>query len=139
MIGEIDRHACRLLKAKLQAALDLDNLGFKELGVDVQVGSARFSSSSATFKVEVSIVAADGTVETKTVSDFKRCAQLWGLQPDDFGRTFRSRGIAYEICGGKPGSYKYPILGKRVPDGKVFKFPADVVRDGIIQPSVGKG
>lgn len=62
---------------------------------------------------------------------FKAYASTFGLTADDFGKTFRFRKNLYRIVGCRPKSFKYPILGARVPDGKTFKFPADHVAKNL--------
>jgi len=55
----------------------------------------------------------------------------WGLKPDDFGKTFSSGTHGdYTICGCKPKSRKYPVLGRNV-RGTAYKFAADVVERGL--------
>lgn len=72
------------------------------------------------------------TVEdTREKDTFVLYASTFGLTADDFGKTFRFRKNLYKIVGCRPKSFKYPILGARVPDGKTFKFPADHVAKNL--------
>jgi hypothetical protein len=48
-----------------------------------------------------------------------------------FGATFKAGAHKYTIAGLKLTSKAYPVLGARVPDGKVFKFRAETVRAGL--------
>lgn len=48
------------------------------------------------------------------------------------GRTFSHRGTTYEITGVKTNRPKYPYSVKRLYDGKLFKFPADIVEANLI-------
>jgi hypothetical protein len=115
----MDREKVKALRDKMQEALDAfvgsDN------GVVVKVGHASFSDSSVTFKVDVSEIV-NGQVVTKEASAFKAMACLYGLKPEDLGRTFAFRGEKYTVSGLNPKAAKYPICGKRVSDGKGFKF-----------------
>lgn len=66
--------------------------------------------------------------DTKEQDAFALYASTFGLTADDFGRMFKFRKRLYKITGCRPKSFKYPILGSRIPDGKTFKFQAtDVV------------
>ena len=51
------------------------------------------------------------------------------------GKRFLSRGKSYTICGIKPSSYKYPILG-RSPKGTVYKFTSNNVLVGMGKKSI---
>ncbi len=71
--------------------------------------------------------------DTKEADDFAAHAFMFGLQSGHFGKTFTFRKRAYKIVGIRPKSYKFPILGARVPDGKVFKFPVDTVTTNLVK------
>jgi len=47
----------------------------------------------------------------------------YGLSPSDKGKVFYMSGTPYELTGIKPANRKYPIIAKRVTDGRIFKFP----------------
>ena len=115
----MDREKVKALRDKMQEALDAfvgsDN------GVAVKVGAARFTDSSVTFKVDVSEIV-NGKAVTKEADAFKAMASLYGLKPEDLGRRFAFRGEQYEVAGLNPKAAKFPICGKRVSDGKGFKF-----------------
>jgi len=71
--------------------------------------------------------------DTKEKDTFALYAPTFGLLADDFGRSFTFRSRTYKIVGCAPKSFKYPILGSRLPDGKVFKFPADHVANNLVK------
>jgi|GEM_PF-1314809 len=120
----MDREKVKALRDKMQEALDAfvgsDN------GVVVKVGHASYTDSNVTFKVEVSEVV-DGKAVTKEASAFKALASMYGLKPEDLGRRFAFRGGQYEVCGLNAKAGKFPICGKRVSDGKGFKFGEQTV------------
>lgn len=124
-ISQFDRTAVRLLAADLEAAVKA--VAAKH-GLAVERRGGSFSSTSYTPKFEFSVIGADGSAETTDVANFKRYANMFGLQPTDLGRVFAHQGTAFTICGLRPGARKNPILAKRH-DGKAFVFPARVVRD----------
>jgi len=121
-----DRMTVRSTANKIQAALDVLA---KELGCQIEVGRASFArdGSNCTFKVECATLSADGTAETKEVSAFRQMAEMYGLSPDDFGKTFVNAGQKFTISGLSTKAKQYPILATRV-DGKTFKFPVDMVK-----------
>jgi hypothetical protein len=128
-VKRFDRTACRLVSGKTVEALEALAA---DLGLSVERGNGKFDSTSFTLKIVFSVTGEDGQARTPEVEDFKRYAQFHGLSPDDLGRTFTANGTNYEICGLKPKSRKYPILGKTV-RGAVYKFSADSVRRGLAE------
>jgi hypothetical protein len=123
--NDMDRNKVRLMQVDLgKMFADFE----KKFDVKVSMGGARYGESNATFKIEASDKAADGTVLNKTVEAFKHDAKYYGLDADDFGKTFVFRRETFKISGLKPRSTRFPILATRT-DGKTFKFPAgDVCR-----------
>lgn len=71
--------------------------------------------------------------DTKEKDTFALYAPTFGLRADDFGRTFTFRSRTYKIVGCAPKSFKFPILGSRLPDGKTFKFQAKDVIDNLVK------
>jgi len=126
-IKTFDRAAVKATRDALQGAL---GALAEQMGCEIKVGSATFDRSGAncTFKVECAVIGQDGVAETREIADFRGLAPMYGLKPDDLGRTFTNAGEQYRICGIKAKSRKYPILAERERDGKVFKFPADTVK-----------
>lgn len=58
---------------------------------------------------------------------FEVLAPHFGLEPTDYGRTFRTSGDLHRIVGINPNRPKYPISTERVSDGRGFKMPAENV------------
>jgi hypothetical protein len=123
-ITEMNNDSLRLIRTAMQSALDK---AAKEYGISIRVGSCSYSDSSARFKVEVATVGSRGVVQSKTRSDFALYATRFGLKKSDLGRTITSRGERFEIVGLKVKSSRYPVLGKRLSDGKLFKLPVEAV------------
>lgn len=69
-----------------------------------------------------------GKVLTAVAKDFVNTAPLHGLRPEDLGRQFETGKGRYEICGMKPRARKYPVLARKLGDGKTYKFGAEYVR-----------
>lgn len=125
-IGIIDRNACKRIRQELEHAIDVQSEVWESYGLKVKVGSARFTSSSVEFKVEVATVAEDGTVASREAREFKTYAPLFGLKAEDLGRKFQAGGRTYTVTGCKPRS-KSSILADR-DDGKRYKFPPETVK-----------
>ena len=75
----------------------------------------------------VGIPMADGAIYSPDKALFEVLAPHFGLEPSDYGRTFRSRDELFRIVAINPNRPKYPISVERVSDGRGFKFPADNV------------
>ena len=70
---------------------------------------------------------ADGAIYSPDKALFEVLAPHFGLEPSDYGRTFKSRGDLYRIVAINPNRPKYPISTERVSDGRGFKMPAENV------------
>ncbi len=130
-----DRQTVKNTRNELQAILETLS---KEMGCQIKVAGAMFArdGSNCTFKVEFAAISADGTAETKEVTAFRELAAIYGLRPDDFGKTCVSGGQEFTISGLKPKAKRYPILATR-PDGKVYKFSEDMVRIALTAAAEG--
>lgn len=106
----------------------LENIGTK-YGVSFHAGNVSYSDQVATFKLEVTTLGEGGAVETKEGKDFKKMATLYGLKPEDLGKTVTIQGRKFEITGMKPRS-KNCIIGKD-PYGKGFKLPLAAVKRSL--------
>lgn len=122
-INSLDRTAVRRINDDIQSALDAVA---KRYGVQIKVGNSRFSNTNCTTKIDISTVNEGGTVMTKEATDFNRFAANFGITKK-LGDTFDFRYDRYEITGLKPRSSKYPVLAKSLSNGKIFKFPANVI------------
>ena len=85
-----------------------------------------FDATGCKYTVDIRQIAEDGKVQTQERANFSAYADMFGLQPDDLGKTFTSQGRTYTIEGIAPRRPKYPVVAKR-DDGKTFKFPAETV------------
>lgn len=120
-----DRARCREIREALDG--NLQPLS-KRLGLAIRVGSATFTSNNIRFKLEVF---ANGEAGSPEADAFRIYCSRYGLQPEDLNKPFNWGGKQYVLTGCKPRSTRFPLLG-RSPDGKVFKFPADIA--GTIRP-----
>ena len=126
-INEFDRTNLRLLRDDVESAL---NAVGKKYGIDLRLGTGRFSSENVTFRLEGSVIRAEGVV-TREAAEFRQYADLLGLEASDLGKTFTQGGRRFEITGAKLSSRKYPILARNVLNGKVYKFRVADVREAL--------
>ena len=117
-IKTLDRQNIRLINSEINNAVQEVA---KKYGVEIKTGSSSYTSNSATTKVVISTVGDDGVVMTREVEDFNNNKELFGITKN-IGDTFSHRGVEFKIAGLMPRSRKFPVLGKRVSDGKEFKF-----------------
>ena len=123
----INKERVKHLRLELQGLLD-SQYGLDFLGdLKAHVGNASFTDNNVTFKIELSTIAENGDVLNKASEDFKLFAGVYGMKPEDFGKSFKANGHTYTICGLKPRSDKYPIIAQRE-DGKKFKFGDDYTK-----------
>ncbi len=71
-------------------------------------------------------------IEGKTPEQvqFEEHAALFGLKPEDFGKTFTVDGKEYRLIGLRPSAPAWPVIGRRA-DGKPFKFKGAVLKQII--------
>ena len=75
----------------------------------------------------VGIPMADGALFSHEKTLFEALAPNFGLDPSDYGRTFRTGGEAFRLTAINPNRPKYPISAERIADGRGFKFTAENV------------
>lgn len=137
-IEAMDRAACArvmdVIGAMLKASPEL-----RDLGVAGRVKGARFDPANGTLAVTLDlglVNAASGERATREAAAYRELAALWpfNLPADGLGREVVIGGLAHTIVGLLPRSRRTPVLLRRV-DGKVFKYPADVVRAVLGTPA----
>ena len=117
----MERDKVRAIAAEVPVALtDL----CRKQGVAIRYDGGSIGQGTCILKFEFSEVDSTGRAQTVDVENFRICAHRFGLKPEDLGRKFTFRGHEYEVTGLRPAADKYPVLAKRLADGKVYKFPA---------------
>lgn len=135
-IDAIDKPSLKVLRPAIEKALN--DAGIE--GVTFRLGSATYSPGShATFKLEVSQINQDGSVETKDAAEYHANAKWFGLPEDGLGKIIVLRGDRYEIVGLAPRSRKYPVLVRRCRDKKTYKYPLYDVQRALGLKPVGFG
>jgi len=114
---------------------DIDNalkVVSKKHGITFKIGTIRFESANFRTKLECicngSVKAGNGEnlIIRKEWDD--NCWK-WNLKPEDFGKEFTvAFGSTYKVCGCRPKSGRYPILGKNIKTNKVYKFSSSSLR-----------
>lgn len=130
-IEQFDRTAVRMVMNECEAALQAvaDKHGLRLVRKNV---SFRENECPVAFKLLTTVTDSVGEVVTPEAQDFKRCAVMFGLKPEDLGREFMAlSGKRFKICGAKPRNRKYPILAKCVITDKVYKFSENQVVDAL--------
>ena len=125
-IDTFNKASCRVLRNVVEETLQEVA---KEHGVCIKVGSGSFSGNNFTFKVEASVIGANGIALSKEAESFKMLAKAYNLEASDLHREFTFRGDAYKIKGLSSRSEKFPILATKLSDGKTFKFPSDLISE----------
>ena len=83
---------------------------------------------SFAIRFRIGIPQAGGAIYSPNRAMFEVLAPHFGLEPSDYGRTFRSKDELFRrIVAINPNRPKYPVSAERVSDGRGFKFPADNV------------
>jgi hypothetical protein len=101
----------------------------KELGVNITVGTARFTDQTMTIKVEMATNFKGGTT-SKMEIDFLKGTAVHGVPADRLNRTFNSMGTVYTLKGYKPARWRYPFVCQGR-NGKQYKVSATTVKNGV--------
>jgi hypothetical protein len=88
-----------------------------------------YADTHATLKLTVSCVSKQGTVLTRERAAYIQYARSYGMDPNWIDESFTGGLHGYEciLIGLKTRSKKFPVIAKRVSDGKLFKFTASGV------------
>jgi hypothetical protein len=129
-IESVDRNAVRTL---LEAARKALTIVAEDHGVELLRKHCSYSSTEipVAFKFVVVERTEDGEAIDPRETEFRKFAALYGLEPDDYGKMFKTFNGVYRVCGVKPRGKKYNILGESITNGKTYKFRIDTVKDGL--------
>lgn len=121
-----DRANLRELNADIRSALA--TVAAKH-GITITVEGGRFSPTEFRTKL---VASTGGTLsaDDRARREFEKMAPLYGLLPDDFGVSFNTSHGSMVICGIKPKSHKYPILGRSA-RGAIYKHTINQVLMGL--------
>lgn len=120
-ITKFDRKNLRNLRADLENAV---SAVAEKYGIALDFGSGRFSDFRYSVKLTC-LIGSDGSTDHAKISWDLNC-RMFGLKPEDFGRTFKQGSTRFTICGIKPKSRRYPIIAAN-DNGTEYKFPTSVL------------
>ena len=130
-ITEMNKRNVQLLAEEATEALSL----IAEMhGVTLKQERGSYDPSAGSFTSKWTFVCVN---ESGIPADFARNAAMFGLTAEDYGREFSTFNGTYTLCDIKPRNRKYPILGKCVRTGKVYKHMLRVV-DQLFNESQAK-
>ena len=135
-IDSVDRSTVRMILEEAREALA--SVADK-YGVVLERKHCTYSSTEipVAFKFVVPELGEDGEAIDPKETEFRKYAQRFGLEPDDYGRLFKTYNGVYRVSGIKPRGKKYNVLGDHINSGKTYKFPASAVVDGLERHSNG--
>ena len=115
-----------------EARVALDAIAEKH-GVVLERKHCTYSETEipVAFKFVVPQRTEDGEVIDPKETEFRKYAGRFGLEPDDYGKLFKTYNGVYRVSGIKPRGKKFNVLGEHVNTGKTYKFPAGAVVDGL--------
>ena len=133
-ITKFDRTNLKTLRADIDAALATV---MAKHGLTANIGNIRFGDTDFRCKLNVEVAGntgqgpvadADAAAERK----FKANAWKFGLTGDEFGKTFKSRGVAFTIIEINPRAKRggYPVIAKNA-RGTQYKFGAEKALEAV--------
>jgi hypothetical protein len=125
----IDRATVKKLRDEM--LLEIGAVAEKH-GLKAEAVRATFDTNDATFTFRLTQMGEAGDAAER--AHFARHASLVGLAPDLYGRTFTHGGHLYFVLRINPRARSTPVICRRM-DGKLFKFPAELVRSQTKQES----
>jgi len=129
MITTIERNDLDTIKtAVLEALIPVG----EELGLSFEFGRGTFTENNFVVKLEAATLNKNGEANNRAADDFRNNAFSYGLEPNDFGRTFTTPSFSgsFTIIGAKPKNRKYPIMAEDA-SGSHYKFSASQVKGGL--------
>lgn len=114
---EITKPQLATLRAAITAALASVHID----GLSINLGNCSYTTSSATFKLEVKTVAANGLLVGKEAEAFKVNAHSYGLDAGDLFKEILVGGRPFVLTGLNPRASKQPFQVKEKATGKSFK------------------
>ena len=125
-IESIDRKSIKVIS---ESAMEALQMVAEDLGLKVEVKSGSFDPGAGTFTPKF-VFSVEGSEQAAFARD---CGFVWGddgpagLEPSDFGATFKSQGQTFTLVGVNLRAPKFPLLAK-AEDGRIFKFKASAIK-----------
>ena len=133
-IDSVDRSSVKMILEEARVALDAIA---EKHGVILERKHCTYSSTEipVAFKFVVPERTEDGEAIDPKETEFRKLAPRFGLEPDDYGKMFKTFNGVFRVCGIKPKARKYPVLGESIINGKIYKFHLDSVKTGLQRQS----
>ena len=129
-IDSFDRINLRPLSIDIQSALAPIAAKY---GITLQYKSSRFSPDNVTIKIEGATIGSSGVANTRERDDFKLYASMYGLKETDLDKEISYTGKKYIIIGLNTRRSKYPIVAKRIEDGKTILLTCEMVKSALLR------
>lgn len=100
---------------------------FKKYNLSGSINSVSYTNSD--IKVKISAVEITDEVSSEEEVLFKRNAFLVGLKQEAYGTEFINGNSRFKLIGVKPNRPKFPILGKELKSGKIYKFDYSILNN----------
>ena len=135
-INSVDRSTVKMILEEARVALDAIA---EKHGVILERKHCTYSSTEipVAFKFVVPERTEDGEAIDPKETECRKRAPRFGLEPDDYGKMFKTFNGVFRVCGIKPKARKYPVLGESIINGKIYKFHLDSVKTGLQRQSNG--
>jgi hypothetical protein len=129
-IDSFDRTNLRLIADDIRTALAPIAVKW---GITLDYKGARFSPDNVTFKMEGATIGSGGVSNTRERDNFKLYASMYGLKDTDLDKEISYAGKKYIIVGLNTRRQKYPIVAKRVEDGKTILLTCEMVKLSLLR------
>lgn len=120
-----DRESLNAVRNDVTTALKVVE---ERYGITFDLGRITYGSDNLRAKLVGTLTSAvsgaENGFEVQLLMGLKSHGFRFGLTEKDYKKIFSSTGQPYIFMGIKPSSKKYPLVVKRVSDGKMFKYPA---------------
>ena len=127
-LTQINSTVCSNLRDEINEAIQMVA---NKYGIEIKAGSAKYSTNTAEFKLNVSIVDANGIAQTPEVRDFNHYCTMFGLKKEHLGQTITISGEKMKIVGLKSANRKYPIIAECIYSNKRYKLNEQTVRSAL--------
>lgn len=98
----------------------------------IVLGNIRYGENQFTSKLTFTEVTEGVPREdAKWIESLRIHGHEYGLDEEDYGTNFTKGADEYEVLGIKPKARKYPIVGRNVSTGKLYKFTQRAIQTHI--------
>jgi len=121
---DITKELLRALRADVDGALEAVG---KKHSVVLKLGRCTFTSSNATFKLEVDTIEIGGEVVTKELANLREMHKLLGLEEAHLTQVFAMNGRNFTLAGYKNTGGAKPFLIRNLSDDILYVSTRDAV------------